>query len=149
MLLESSPSQISGIALRTSFTGTSALLDAFALCTCMHRQPSAPELNGGECRYCGAMLSGYVFRFENPATVLCLQKPESEPLRAIDNLFGRDCYDSWYKALSRRSTFQNAPFVSSCVYLIAVFMTAIALALSTLFHSWWGLAVTLFLCVSF
>jgi hypothetical protein len=62
------------IALRTALTGTSAFLDKFVLCPGIHRQQSAPELNRGEYPACGAMALGYVFRVENLATVLYLQK---------------------------------------------------------------------------
>lgn len=76
---------IKTIALRTALTGTSAYLDTFVLCPGIHRQQSAPELNGGEYPACGAMTSGYVFRVENPATVLYLQKVG--PYWSIDNAF--------------------------------------------------------------
>ena len=115
----------------------------------MHRQQSAPELNGGEYPACGAMTSGYVFRVENPATVLYLQKVGlTGQLTTLSVKAASPHSSSWYKALSRLFTFQNASFISSCAYLIAVSMTVIALVLLALSRSWWGLTVILFLCIS-
>jgi hypothetical protein len=66
--------EITAVAKRTALTGTSALWDALVLCPGLHRQQSAPELNGGEYPAVAAMTTGYVFRVENPATVTFLQK---------------------------------------------------------------------------
>ena len=67
------------IGIRMALTGTSALLDVFVLCPGIHRQQAAPELHGGEYPACGAMTTGYVFRVENPATVLYLQRKHALP----------------------------------------------------------------------
>ena len=46
------------VAQRTAYTGTSALLDTLVLCPGLHRQQTAPNLNGGEYPAVGAMTSG-------------------------------------------------------------------------------------------
>lgn len=66
--------EITAVAQRTVLTGTSTYSDALILCPGLHRQQSAPELNGGEFPAVAAMTSGYVFRVENPATVNFLQR---------------------------------------------------------------------------
>ncbi|OAX82495.1 hypothetical protein ACJ72_03150 [Emergomyces africanus] len=66
--------EVSVLAKRTALTGTSTLLDILVLCPGIHRQQSASELSNGEHPAVAALTSGYVFRVENPATVLFLQK---------------------------------------------------------------------------
>lgn len=66
--------EITAVAQRTILTGTSIYSDSLILCPGLHRQQSAPELNGGEFPAVAAMTSGYVFRVENPATASFLQK---------------------------------------------------------------------------
>jgi hypothetical protein len=137
------------IALRTALTGTSALLDTFVLCPGIHRQQSAPELNGGEYPACGAMTSGYVFRVENPATVLYLQKVGlTGQLTTLKVESAQHHGPKWATAFSRLFTLQNASFMSSFTYLIAVAMTITTLVLLALSQNWWGLTVVIFLCTS-
>ena len=50
------------IAQRTAYTGTSALLDTLVLCPGLHRQQTAPELNGGEYPAVAAMTSGRFYK---------------------------------------------------------------------------------------
>lgn len=137
------------ISQRTALTGTSALLDTFVLCPGIHRQQSAPDLNGGEYPVCGAMTSGYVFRIENPATVLYLQKVgltgQLTTLSVRSTLQSRAEQNN---ILSRIFTFHNASWTSSCAYLLSVVMTIVALVLLAMSHNWWGLIVILFLCTS-
>lgn len=66
--------EITAVAQRTVLTGTSIYSDSLILCPGLHRQQSAPELNGGEFPAVAAMTSGYVFRVENPATASFLQR---------------------------------------------------------------------------
>lgn len=66
--------EITAVAQRTVLTGTSIYSDSLILCPGLHRQQSAPEINGGEFPAVAAMTSGYVFRVENPATVAFLQR---------------------------------------------------------------------------
>ncbi|EGE84777.2 hypothetical protein BDDG_07722 [Blastomyces dermatitidis ATCC 18188] len=60
--------EVSVLAKRTT------LLDILVLCPGIHRQQSATELHNGEAPAVAALTSGHVFRVENPATVLFLQK---------------------------------------------------------------------------
>ncbi|KAF7511265.1 hypothetical protein GJ744_004830 [Endocarpon pusillum] len=137
------------IALRTALTGTSTFLDTFVLCPGIHSQQAAPELNGGEYPACGAMTSGYVFRVENPATVLYLQKVGvTGQLTTLSVESIQHNASQWDNLISRFFTFQAASFTSSCAYLVAVTMTATALTLLALSQDWWGLTVVLFLCTS-
>jgi hypothetical protein len=140
---------IKTIALRTALTGTSAYLDTFILCPGIHSQQSAPELNGGEYPACGAMTSGYVFRVENPATVLFLQKVGlTGQLTTLSVKKFEQDRSRWKKFVSSLFTFQNASLTSSCAYLLAAAMTFVALAFVICSKDWWGLIVIVFLCVS-
>ncbi|KAM0724206.1 hypothetical protein Q7P37_000088 [Cladosporium fusiforme] len=71
-LLALAPLQAS--AVRTALAGTSSWLDCLVLCPGLHQQHKAVSLSGGEFPACAAMTTGYVFRVENPATVLYLQR---------------------------------------------------------------------------
>lgn len=62
------------VPLRTALTGTSHFLDTLILAPGLHKQSTAPDLNKGEYPACAAMTTGYVFRVENPATVLYMQR---------------------------------------------------------------------------
>lgn len=62
------------VAERTAIAGTSSWLDLFVLCPGLHRQQDAAELSKGEYPAVAALTTGYVFRVENEATVLYLQK---------------------------------------------------------------------------
>jgi len=61
------------VARHTAFDGTSAWLDILVLSPGLHGQHKAANFNRGEFPACAAMTTGYVFRVENPATVLYLQ----------------------------------------------------------------------------
>jgi hypothetical protein len=140
---------IKTIALRTALTGTSAFLDTFVLCPGIHRQQSAPELNGGEYPACGAMTSGYVFRIENPATVLYLQKVGlTGQLTTLSVSKANRLETQPSKFLSTIFTFHSTSVASSIAYLVAVCMTVVALVLLALSEDWWGLVVIVFLCIS-
>ncbi|KAK5175334.1 uncharacterized protein LTR77_000472 [Saxophila tyrrhenica] len=62
------------VPLRSALTGTSSLLDALIICPGAYREHDAPSLNRGEYPACAAMTTGFVFRVENEATVLQLQR---------------------------------------------------------------------------
>lgn len=137
------------ISLRTALTGTSTLLDTFILCPGIHRQQSAPELNGGEFPACAAMTSGFVFRVENPATVLFLQKVGLTGQLTTLSVRRSKPLDTYsLKFLSILFTFQNASALSSIAYLITICMTLAALGLLAQSRDWWGLLVISFLCIS-
>ena len=134
------------IATRTCLTGTSCLLDAFVLCPGIHRQAMAPELNGGEYPACGAMTSGYVFRVENPATVVYLQKVGRtgkltnlvvEEIKHRSGAIG--------VLLDVFAAFHNSTLFTATAYLGAVAMTVTALTLLAMSSNKWGLAVFLIL----
>lgn len=61
-------------ALQTALTGTSSWLNSLVLCPGQHNQHKSSNLSNGEFPACAAMTSDYVFRVENPATVLYLQR---------------------------------------------------------------------------
>ena len=134
------------IATRTCLTGTSCLLDTFVLCPGIHRQAAAPELNGGEYPAVGAMTTGYVFRVENPATVLYLQKVGRSG--QLTNLVVEEvkhragAIGTLFDLLV---SFHNANYRSALAYLGAVAMTVIALTLLAMSGNKWGLAVFLIL----
>jgi hypothetical protein len=119
------------------------------LCPGIHRQQAAPELNGGEYPACGAMTSGYVFRVENPATVLYLQKVGLTGQLTTLSVKSIEHNGSLVsKVISSLCTFQNASFTSSFAYLFAAAMTFTALVILTCSNDWWGLIVVGFLCIS-
>ncbi|PBK59877.1 hypothetical protein ARMSODRAFT_991032 [Armillaria solidipes] len=60
---------LSTVAVRTALTGTSSYLDALVLAPGMHQQQSAVNVNDGELPLAGSIITEYVFRVENPATV--------------------------------------------------------------------------------
>ncbi|KAK0288030.1 hypothetical protein LTR91_006292 [Friedmanniomyces endolithicus] len=66
---------IDAVARRTAYTGGTLLLgDALVLCPGLHKQQDAPFLSKGEYPACAALTTGYVFRVENEATTLYLQR---------------------------------------------------------------------------
>ncbi|GAB7353011.1 hypothetical protein MBLNU459_g3569t2 [Dothideomycetes sp. NU459] len=121
------------IARRTALTGTSCLADALVLCPGLHRQQAAPDLNNGEFPACAAMTTGYVFRVENPATVVFLQK------------VGRtgQLTTCWSTLASSAAGFTL--MVPSLPYLFASFLTVAVLVLLGITQDWWGLSVILVL----
>lgn len=132
------------IARRTALTGTSTILDAFVICPGLHRQQSAAELSGGEYPACAAMTTGYVFRIENPATVLYLQKvgvTGQLTTLVVENVSQTLKGPSWFLALFY--TFQSATTISAITYLSAVLLTMVAFILFLLSGNWWGLGVLL------
>ncbi|KAK5682358.1 hypothetical protein LTS10_005485 [Elasticomyces elasticus] len=65
---------IDAVARRTALTGGISFADVLVLCPGLHKQQYAPTLSKGEYPACAAMTTGYVFRVENEATVLYLQR---------------------------------------------------------------------------
>ncbi|EME89023.1 uncharacterized protein MYCFIDRAFT_25251 [Pseudocercospora fijiensis CIRAD86] len=99
------------IALRTALTGTSTFLDALVLAPGLHRQQNSPELHKGEFPACAAMTSGYVFRVENPATVLFLQK------------VGKTGHLTTLRVYASRRDSRTSSFGGAMAYTAAVSMT--------------------------
>ncbi|KAK3661070.1 hypothetical protein LTR22_007696 [Elasticomyces elasticus] len=65
---------IDAVARRTAYMGGISFADVLVLCPGLHKQQHAPGLSKGEYPACAAMTTGYVFRVENEATVLYLQR---------------------------------------------------------------------------
>ncbi|KAK5718186.1 hypothetical protein LTR17_015759 [Elasticomyces elasticus] len=65
---------IDAVARRTAYTGGISVADVLVLSPGLHKQQHAPVLSKGEYPACAAMTTGYVFRVENEATVLYLQR---------------------------------------------------------------------------
>jgi len=133
-------------AYRTALTGTSAFLDVFVLCPGLHRQQTAPGLNGGEYPAVAAMTSGYVFRIENPATVVYLQKVGlTGQLTTLSVTKTRHQHRRLAGLLSMLYTVENSTFISFVAYMCAVAATIIVLSLMIVLEDWWGVFVILLL----
>ncbi|QSS56056.1 hypothetical protein I7I53_04151 [Histoplasma capsulatum var. duboisii H88] len=135
--------EVSVLAKRTALTGTSALLDILVLCPGIHRQQSAPELNNGEHPAVAALTSGYVFRVENPATVLYLQKMgvtghltylrvTSTSALKTNGKLGRTL-DAVFPMLALSS-------ISTIPYLLAPIASLAVLAVLIVARDWWGVS---------
>ena len=130
------------VALRTALTGTSSLLDTLVICPGLHRQQDAPDLSKGEYPACAAMTTGYVFRVENEATVLHLQKsgkPGHLTTLAVssirdDSTILKRLFPFGFQVTSRTVL----PFLS---YSCAVALSVVVSLLMLLLEDWWGLAV--------
>ncbi|KAF7197231.1 hypothetical protein HII31_01656 [Pseudocercospora fuligena] len=130
------------IARRTALTGTSAFLDALVLAPGLHRQQNAPELNKGEYPACAAMTSGYVFRVENPATVLFLQKVGKTghlTTLAVSNLEKSGSKRSWL--LSKIVDPRTSTLGATMAYTATVLLTIMVLFCVIALQDWWGVAV--------
>ncbi|KAK4548281.1 hypothetical protein LTR36_010151 [Oleoguttula mirabilis] len=133
---------LSTVARRTALTGNSSLLDALVLCPGLHKQQSAPELNGGEYPACAAMTSGYVFRVENGATVLFLQKVGRTGHLTTLSVSGMVENSTLYgKFLRDIHDVDTSTILSTATYLLAVALTVIVLLLLSFLRDWWALAV--------
>lgn len=133
---------LSTIARRTALTGTSTLLDAFVLCPGLHRQTTAPQLNQGEYPACAALTTGYVFRVENPATVLYLQKVgRTGQLTTLSVKEVQRKPTTFSSVLSFFYSSRGVSWISTIPYFGAALLTVITLLLLILFKDWWGLFV--------
>ncbi|ODH50420.1 hypothetical protein GX48_03381 [Paracoccidioides brasiliensis] len=136
--------EVSVLAKRTALTGASALLDTLVLCPGIHRQQSAPELNNGEHPATAALTSGYVFRVENPATVLFLQKM---------SVTGHLTYLKVAPVSKSNTGLQSklnflfpltATFASSNIpYFLAAIASQAVLVILIIAHDWWGVSALL------
>ena len=133
---------LSTVGRRTALTGNSTLLDVLVICPGLHKQQDAPDLNGGEYPACGAMTTGYVFRVENPATVLYLQKVGRTGHLTTLSVGSADSRRSVvHKALRMLYDPDTSTVISMLSYLFAVVLTATVLLLLVLLRDWWALAV--------
>jgi hypothetical protein len=90
------------------------------------------------------MTTGYVFRVENPATVLYLQKvgvTGQLTTLVVENISETLTWSRWFLALF--CTFQSTTTISAIAYLSAVLLAMAALTLFLLSRNWWGLGVLL------
>ena len=134
--------ELTTIGQRTCLTGTGALLDTLVLCPSIQRQQAATELHGGEYPAVAALTSGYVFRVENPATVLYLQKVgRTGHLTTLSVTNVSKKRSRIAQLCSVFYTFENATFISSVAYLAAAFSTLVALVFFIVSQDWWGLFV--------
>jgi len=133
---------------RTALTGTSTYLDMFVLCPGIHRQQHAPELNGAELPACAALTTGYVFRIENPATVVFLQKfGKTGHLVNLD--VTRNTKPQSICARIRAAWWtSNSSLVSSASYLTAVGLTFVAIVIAVLTGDGWASAILMILMFS-
>ncbi|KAI9665105.1 MAG: hypothetical protein M1821_006553 [Bathelium mastoideum] len=129
------------IAQRTAYTGTSALLDTLVLCPGLHRQQTAPDLNGGEYPAVAAMTSGYVFRVENPATVLYLKKVGKTGCLTTLHVTRQIPPSRTSSVFSKFFTHQNAVPLQTASYLTAPCLTIVVMVLLILSEDWWGVFV--------
>lgn len=131
------------IARRTALSGSSQLTDAFVLCPGLHRQQAAVDLNCGEYPACAAMTSGYVFRIENPATVLYLQKisrtGQLTTVRVEDSSTGTNGKYCWLYSVQSLTVCVLLPYLVACLFTIVV------LVLLVVQQDWWGLSTILVL----
>ncbi len=140
---------LSTVAKRTALTGNAALSDILVICPGLHRQQAAPELNLGEYPACGAMTTGYVFRVENPATVLFLQKvARTGTLTQVVVSRWDNKSKFWPGVLSTVFMFQTASLSSTLAYLAATSLTVVAIVLLALARELWGLGVLLVLMLA-
>lgn len=130
------------VARRTALTGNSSLLDALVLCPGLHKQQDAPNLNGGEYPACAAMTTGYVFRVENQATVLFLQKvSRTAHLTTLSVSSIRQGTTFPQKSLRKLCDIDGATLLSTATYLLAVALTIAVLLMLLFLEDWWALAV--------
>ncbi|RAK99619.1 uncharacterized protein BO80DRAFT_426309 [Aspergillus ibericus CBS 121593] len=125
---------------RTVLTGTATLLDSLVLCPGIHRQQYVADLSKSEYPAAANMVTGYVFRIENPATVYYLQrvgKTGSLTTVAVTNVHGH----------SPRSpgiffSTANATYVAMVAYSGAVFLAITAVGLFIVLEDWWAVSST-------
>ena len=73
-LLLATPSAIPPIHIDAALSGRPSYFDSLLFCLGMQTPQSPTSLNKGEYPACAAMTTGYVFRVENQATVMYLQR---------------------------------------------------------------------------
>ena len=135
---------ISTSSQRTVLTGTATLLDSLVLCPGIHRQQYVADLSKGEYPAAANMVTGYVFRIENPATVYYLQrvgKAGSLTTLEVANNNGHSSSSSPEMLL----TTSNASNVSTLAYLGAVSLSIIAVGVFIVLEDWWALSSTVVL----
>ncbi|KAK3696130.1 hypothetical protein LTR37_018101 [Vermiconidia calcicola] len=136
-------------ALRTALTGTSSLFDAFILCPGLHRQQDAPDLSKGEYPACAAMTTGYVFRVENEATVLQLQR-QAKTGHLTTLSVSSTSQDSVDLRRSYKLLLDYSLRADSICYSCAVALSITIFAVLLMLKDWWAVtSMTLLICVRF
>ncbi|KAL9619001.1 MAG: hypothetical protein Q9160_006322 [Pyrenula sp. 1 TL-2023] len=125
------------VAERTAIVGKPFWLDPFVLCPGLHRQQNATDLNKGEYPATGALTTNYVFRVENQATVVFLQK------------IGLTGYLTNVEVSTDKRPKSTAAWIkpaassiaAHCFYLIPVLVTLTTLSALVTFGDRWGAAI--------
>ncbi|KZT22993.1 hypothetical protein NEOLEDRAFT_1163877 [Neolentinus lepideus HHB14362 ss-1] len=166
---------LKSIAYRTALRGTSSYFDILFLAPGIHCQQDASEVNKGEYPATGSMITGYVFRVENQATVNYLQRvgasghlvnvkvssrvsehglPSNTPLCAScsDKLHSKSrirrsaCLSCHAKRCSTLLFSRDA--LASVIYALGLLMTIVVLYLLIYIRDWWGVGVVAMLIVA-
>ncbi|KAK3066192.1 hypothetical protein LTR53_017557 [Teratosphaeriaceae sp. CCFEE 6253] len=110
---------IDAIARQTAYTGGRSWLgdaEALVLCPGLHSQQDAPLLSKGEYPACAAMTTGYVFRVENEATVLYLQRVgRTGYLTTLRVAEEKDAASSTQDYGKTRSAYKILPFLTIAI----------------------------------
>jgi len=141
---------------RTVLTGNATLMDMLILCPGLHMQQKSTALNAGKYPACGNMVSGYVFRVENPATMYYLQRVGktghlttlnvSKISTTVNRLDGRR---PWYSHVqSVLLPHFGSSYAAGFVYLVAALSGLVMLILMGFMHDWWGLGVVIMLMIA-
>ncbi|SJL14843.1 uncharacterized protein ARMOST_18315 [Armillaria ostoyae] len=142
---------LSTVAVRTALMGTASWLDILVLAPGMHQQQSADEVNRGEFPQTGSLISGYVFRIENPATVSYLQRigRTGQLVTAVvePKSFPRNAPIIPYFS-PKNQTFYNAGVFAALLYLLCPTLTIVVFALVGSIRDWWALGVLAMLVLS-
>lgn len=129
------------VAMRTALTGTASWLDVLVLCPGLHRQQAAPSLSEGECPATAAMTSGYVFRVENAATVVFLQKIGVTGHLTTVHVTAGEQKGGWLQGMLRTVyDGDDASAVAAVAYLTAVLLTLASGAWLVVFEDWWAVS---------
>ncbi len=135
---------LSTVAVRTALMGTASWLDILVLAPGMHQQQSADEVNRGEFPQTGSLVSGYVFRIENPATVSYLQRI-GRTGQLVTAVVESKSFPSNAPIIPyfspKNQTFYNAGVSAALLYLLCPALTIVVLALVGSIRDWWALGV--------
>ena len=139
---------LQSIQTRTALIVTSTYLDTFVLCPGIHRQQDATELNGAELPSCAALTTGYVFRVENPATVVFLQKIGKTGhlvTAVVSSSATQDGRRTAWRRIKTSWWSPNSSLSSSLSYLAAVILTLATVGFVIAIGDWWAFTILLIL----
>lgn len=129
--------ELATLSKRTAMRGTDSYLDTFVICPGLHREQWAPELNKGEYPAAANILSDYVFRIENPGTVVYLQRiSRTGSLTTVK--VSRPMPDTWLSALI---PCHNTTPLAAAAYALCIALSITILVLMGLAEDWWGVFV--------